>query len=247
MIFKNIIKKSLNSVGLSISRVKSIRHKPNEILFLHIGKNAGTQVMHIATQLKDYGIQIKKFNHTVKLSHLPLGSKYFFSIRNPADRFLSGFYSRKRKGLPRIYSDWNMHEKIAFDNFEHGNDLAENLFSPGQKGISARQAIKSISHTGMQQVDWFESAAFFKIQPPLTIVRREFFEKDMQKLLDILNIKVRISSLLSENNSEAHVSDYYKTPMLSKKALTNLKKWYIQDYMFYDFCEEWLKKNKHIS
>ena len=73
-----------------------------EIAFLHIGKNAGTQIMHLAQQLKPHGIHVHQLPHSKKLYELPLAINYFFSIRHPITRFKSGFYSRKRKGQPRI-------------------------------------------------------------------------------------------------------------------------------------------------
>jgi len=196
--------------------------------------------MHVAHQLQKHGIFIKNFGHNFRLLDLPKENKYFFSIRNPASRFISGFYSRKRKGQPRIYSEWSDHEIVAFQKFEHANELAEDLFLSGSRGISARQAIKSISHTGMQQIDWFQRCAYLEVQPPLTIIRQEFFNKDMQRLLDLLDVGLDISGLLTEDKMQAHSNNYDQCPNLSDLAIANLEKWYIQDYMFYERCEEWL-------
>lgn len=217
-----------------------------EIAFIHIGKNAGSQVKQIAPKLIKQGFRIKAYKHNLKLHQLPKDSKYFFSIRNPSSRFVSGFYSRKRKGRPKFNIDWSPHEKIAFQDFEHANYLAENLFSNNELGISARLAIKSITHTGAHQFDYFHKAAYFAIQPPITIVRQEYFERDMQRFLDILGINIKIESLLTFDKIKSHQNDYAEAPPLSELALHNLKKWYIQDYMFYEMCEEWLKQNGHI-
>ena len=213
-----------------------------EISFLHIGKNAGTQVKYVAKNLLKKGIKIKFYNHKVKLHELPIETKYFFSIREPASRFISGFYSRKRKGMPRLYSEWSLHEKMAFKDFEHANNLAENLFSTDIKGISALSAIKSISHTGMQQIDYFWRAAYFQIQPPIAIIRQEYFEEDMQKLLIRIGVETKISTLVTDDNIQSHKNDYSEIPPLSELARNNLKKWYVQDYMFYEYCEEWIKQ-----
>lgn len=86
--------------------------EPNTIAFLHIGKTAGTQIQHITQQLKSYGLNIIKCNHDIKLKNLKNNIPYFFSIRKPSSRFKSGFYSRKRKGQPRIYSEWTKFEAI---------------------------------------------------------------------------------------------------------------------------------------
>lgn len=240
---KKLVKRANNQLDLSIVRSnRSADSKDGEIAFLHIGKNAGTQVMNIAHKLKEYGVNIRKFGHAVKLSHLPYDVRYFFSIRKPESRFISGFYSRKRKGQPRIYSEWSKHEALAFSLFEDANDVAENLFSEGVIGVQARMAIKSISHTGMQQFDWFQRCAFIDQQPPLTIIRQENFVFDMQRLLNLLNINVDVTTMITNDKISAHMNDYNGTPPLSEIALKNLRKWYIQDYYFYEMCEDFLKR-----
>lgn len=220
-----------------------MNYNSDDIVFLHIGKNAGTQIMHVARQLHEYGISVKKAGHRVKLLDLPKGTSYFFSIRNPANRFISGFYSRKRKGLPRIYSEWSDHEAAAFQKFEHANELAEDLFLTGAQGDFARSAIKSISHTGMQQIDWFQGYAFLELWPPLAIIRQESLNKDMQKFLDLFDVGVNISRFLTNDKVQAHANNYDLLPPLSNLGIENLKKWYIQDYMFYDMCENWININ----
>jgi len=240
---KKAIKSAVNILGFDLVRSnRSTNLRDDEIAFLHIGKNAGTQVMHVAAKLKDYGINIRKFGHDMKLSQLPNDAKYFFSIRRPESRFLSGFYSRKRKGKPRIYSEWSEHEAVAFSLFEDANDLAENLFSKGDIGKKARMAIKSISHTGMQQVDWFQRCAFIDQRPPLTIIRQENFASDMQRLLNLLNLDVDVTSMITKDKISAHKNEYNKTPPLSDRALENLREWYVQDCYFYEMCEDFLQR-----
>jgi hypothetical protein len=236
-----IINRAIGKLGFKLVR-PTPKLKDNEIAFLHIGKNAGTQVMLIANQLSSYGVEIKKYGHNTKLSSLQVGTPYFFSIRNPADRFRSGFYSRKRKGQPRVYSEWSKHEAIAFDKFEHANQLAEALMLEDSLGRDARAAIKSISHTGMQQVDFFQRCAFLQQQPPLTIIRQEQFEADMQRLFSLLGLNLNVSELTSNDAVKAHKNDYEDTPPLSDLAIVNLSKWYVQDYFFYATCEEWLSR-----
>jgi hypothetical protein len=76
---KKFLKSAINQLGFDL--VKSNRFanlRDDEIAFLHIGKNAGTQVMNVAVKLKDYGVNIHRFGHGVKLSQLPNDAKYFF-------------------------------------------------------------------------------------------------------------------------------------------------------------------------
>ena len=118
--------------------MRRIELDDNEIAFLNIGKNAGTQVKNIAEKLSKYGIKIRALGHFARLMQLPENSRYFFSVRKPETRFVSGFYSRKRKGQPLFFNEWTKHEAIAFGLFDDANELAENL-SPTAIGANRRE------------------------------------------------------------------------------------------------------------
>lgn len=210
-----------------------------EIAFLHIGKNAGTQIRHIAQQINQNGnLEIIGFPHHTKLIDLPKDMPYFFSIRNPISRFKSGFYSRKRKGQPRLNIPWTEHEAIAFNTFQHANDLAEALFEPGHFGTKAIEAMQSIVHTSMQQIDWFQrTGSFLEKRPPIAIIRQENFSNDIQLFLHRIGVKnVHISS----DPKIAHSNTYQNLPEFSTKAISNLKIWYARDFAFYNMCEAWI-------
>ena len=155
---------------------------------------------------------------------------------------MSGFYSRKRKGLPRIYSEWSRHEKRAFSYFEHANDLAEALFDDGVRGYNAICAIKSIFHCSMDQVGWFDCSGYFlDINPPVAIIRLEKFENDVR--LFLTRIGVDSGVWFSTDPVARHSNDYSLVPELSEKAQNNLYNWYRQDYEFYRMCEAWIESD----
>jgi hypothetical protein len=221
-------------------------HQPlkRTIHFLHIGKNAGTQIKFVAQQINqnDENCRIEAHPHEVKLGHLPQEAKYFFSIRNPFARFKSGFYSRKRKGLPRFFLDWSAEEKEVFSNFEHANDLAEALFDDSPSGSLAFAAMKSTFHLGQQQCDWFEGRGFFlKTNPPLIILRQENLSDDLQRLFKLLDLKKCVA--ITDDERLAHKNNYCGVPELSDKAKDNLRNWYMQDFEFYKQCCNWIKHN----
>ena len=217
----------------------------NTIHFLHIGKNAGNQIKLIIKQINAqcHNVHIRRHGHRVSLRDIAEDDAYFFSIRNPVTRFRSGFYSRKRKGLPRKLIDWNRHEAKAFSDFEHANELAEALFSGGVAGANAFGAMKSISHVSMNQVDWFSRVGnMLEIRPPLCIIRQEKFESD------ILALKVGIDFegefRIEKDPVKSHINDYSDLPEFSQKALSNLARWYVQDFELYKACEEWIERNQ---
>jgi hypothetical protein len=213
--------------------------------FLHIGKNAGTQIKVLARHVNETSktIRIVSHHHNVRLFEIPSSDPFFFAIRHPAERFKSGFYSRKRKGQPLIYKEWTEHEARAFSEFEHANDLAEALFEDGRRGFDALCAMKSISHCSMNQINWFDRSGYFlEVREPIWIIRQERFHEDMERLAR--EIGVNFAQTRKTDANTAHRNDYSGIPPLSDKARRNLRDWYRQDFEFYRCCEDWLRSHE---
>lgn len=240
---KWLAKKS-HAAGLEISlrRIRRSNNKRKVIYFIHIGKAAGSQIKQAMGQINqdEQDVLIHALTHDEFLHHLPLESEYFFSIRDPISRFRSGFYSRKRRGRPLNDIAWNMYEAPAFARFEHANDLAESLFEPGERGMHATAAMKSIRHTAQDQIDWFALAGdIFTVRPPIWVIRQEHFDSDFDTFLSRAGVSFRPS--LKKGEKGSHANNYSDTPELSGKARENLRKWYSQDFAFYDAVETWMK------
>lgn len=225
-----------------MSRIRSAIDRRTRLNFIHIGKNAGTQVTQIGDQINRSSRKYRfvKHGHNSTIARTPAGEKYFFSIRNPVSRFKSGFYSRKRKGQPRIYSEWSPHEALAFAAFEHANDLAEALFERSEKGTAAYCAMRSIMHVCMpQQHAILKDGYFLEVRPPVFILRQENLEADLGTLWEILDLDIDVSP--TSDPVKAHENDYSGAPALSEKAIANLQKWYAADFEFYRMCEDWIE------
>lgn len=248
----NWLWRTLHSAGRQWFYDKAVRRPPKlgapgAIHFLHIGKCAGSQVNHIARQINEkLGTRkIIKQSHEITLLDLDPEDSYFFSIRNPVTRFKSGFYSRKRKGQPKNFSEWTLHEQRAFADFEHANDLAESLFEEGAVGNRAFAAIKSISHTAQNQSDWFcQTGHFLDLRPPVWIIRQEHFANDMDVFLARAGLAAVARSVTSTADPvSSHANDYSGVPDFSEKALANLRRWYEQDFALYSLCEDWMMRH----
>lgn len=239
---KQVVMPTARRLALKLDRREPVH-------FLHIGKAAGTQVGLIAEQINRQSdhLRIITHGHQVRLKDLPSGERYFFSVRDPASRFVSGFYSRKRKGQPRIHAEWTAYERASFERFEHANDLAESIFEPGDPGLHAFCAMKSITHTAMDQVDWFQSTGyFFEVDPPVWILRQESFSDDLGNFMEALGCQsLPISP--SSNAVSAHRNDYSSIPQLSAKARANLSRWYAQDFEFYARCVAWIERRRRAA
>lgn len=241
-----LIKETLARVSLKIKKSRAFTGK--EIAFLHIGKNAGTQIQRLSEQINRAQSKHKIiiFGHGCKLVDLPKNAPYFFSVRDPVRRFKSGFYSRKRKGQPRLYNEWEHEEEIAFSDFEHANDLAEALFKGGELGQKAFWAMNNIGHVRSQQVDWFERAGYFLIdRQPIFIIRQEHFDTDFNSFLERLGLGITLKDLqIAKGDKAAHSFNYAGVPELSELAKSNLQLWYKRDLEFYSTCVNWiLEKN----
>ena len=212
--------------------------------YLHVGKAAGTQIKHVIEQVNQPRLagKLVAHNHEIGLADLPHDDDYFFSTQDPATRFKSGFYSRLRKGQPRIYVEWSEHERLAFEQFPHANDLAESLFLTGQKGQNATAAIRSIRLCSRNLVDWFKFCGnLFEVRPPIWIIRQENFSADLDIFLKRIGHDGPLDLVTGETAS--HANDYDDIPNLSDTAKTNLHRWYAQDYEFLEMCEAWMDEN----
>ena len=106
------LKKSVRTIvrraTTPIATFREIGDRRTHVYFLHIGKTAGTQIIHVIEQVNSGNAAYFLIapGHGRKLLTLPEAAPYFFSIRRPEGRFRSAFYSRKRKGLPRHPVEW---------------------------------------------------------------------------------------------------------------------------------------------
>lgn len=243
-IVKSGVHRALRSLGFDV--VRSPGRHPGAIHFLHLGKCAGTQIKTLAKQINRHegGTRIVTHSHFVTLADLPSGTPYFFSIRDPLTRFVSGFYSRKRMGRPRIHVPWSEHDAFAFEHFHHANELAEALFNDSDDGHRATAAMKSLVHASMNQVDWFSTTgAFPYVRPPVWIVRQDRFDDDFRRFLRRAGLGHLHEHLVVEHDPvRRHANDYSDAPPLSAKAREKLRIWYAQDLAFYRMCLAWLRR-----
>jgi hypothetical protein len=132
---------------LQVESLRARAHRQSIAHFLHPGKTAGTamkQALQDAGQPPNYRLQLH--THGVRMADLPRGDKFFFVVRDPVDRFVSGFYSRQRQGRPRFVRPWSEGEARAFRRFSTPQELADALSSTGDERASAVDALESIEH-----------------------------------------------------------------------------------------------------
>jgi hypothetical protein len=162
------MRKLHNPMILSLIKQQAMRltHKiqgKQAVHFLHIGKTGGSAIKYVVKQYsKSTRYSIHLHPHGFGLSDVPEGERAIFFLRDPINRFISGFYSRQRRGQPRYFSPWTPEEKIAFEEFSTPNQLAIGLSSNNaDEKTRAELAMKSIEHVRDSFWNWFGSREYF--------------------------------------------------------------------------------------
>jgi hypothetical protein len=202
--------------------------------FLHIGKTAGTALTFALRQAQDTAkYRIVKHLHQVGLHAVPESDYYFFCVRDPIDRYLSGFVHRewRSRSLPSSMGD---EEAKAIARFPTPGALAESLSAGGTEQRDAEAAMQTIQHVGSSYWDWFGDPDYFKSRADhiLWIGRQESL--DLRPLAATLGLE---KLEMPTDPAQTNMSPSPK-PDLSELARQNLREWYAKDYVFLELCDE---------
>jgi hypothetical protein len=205
--------------------------------FLHIRKTGGTAVAEaMGPHAQEFGIVLHA--HSTKLSDIPRDHRVFFFVRHPIPRFVSGFFSRLRRGRPRYnYYEWSEDEAKAFGRFAKANDLAEALSASDEETRKhAHEAMTGVAHLNSSYRDWFSGEQELKdrLDSIVLIGLQEKLSTDFEHLKRLLSLPPELS--LPKDDVLAHRTpaefDRYLTPLAER----NLATWYSEDIRFYEHC-----------
>ncbi len=205
------------------------------IHFLHIRKTGGTAIAEALRPVAEqYGLVLH--DHSVRLCDIPRDHLVIFFVRHPITRFVSGFISRMRRGLPRHHYEWNPAETEAFRHFQSPNDLAEALSATTpERATQAQEAMHSIKHVNSTYADWFSGAQELDDRSNSTVVGlQETLSQDFEHLKRWLHLPDNIS--LPSDATLAHRTPPQFDRTLSPLAERNLASWYASDIRFYEHC-----------
>lgn len=210
------------------------------IHFLHIRKTGGTAIKKaLADNTKRGKYEIVLHKHNVKFNDVPRGERVVFFLRDPVSRFVSGFNSRKRQGMPRYYMPWNPGEAVAFGRFETANELALALASLDKTARDAAEfAMRSIKHVNSSYWDWFGGEAYFlsRMQDIFFVGFQESLDTDFARLRSLLGLPDVI--VLPSNEVEAHRGPQDAPKKLDDEAIEAIRAWYQADYEFIRICRQ---------
>ena len=169
--------------------------------------------------------------HDVTLRDVPAGDRFFFAIRDPFERFVSGFNSRRRAGRP-YNIPWTQDEASAFARFDTADDLARALFSTDdeERGAAAH-AMDAIPHLRHHYWYWFGDEAYLRSRSPdlLMVLRQEHLDDDFAVLASTLGLD---GVGLPADPVLAHRAPQSSDRGLGEEARGNLRKWYADDFHF---------------
>jgi hypothetical protein len=176
-------------------------------------------------------------SHDCELRQIPSGDKVFFTVRDPIDRFVSGFNSRKRRGQPLFDNPWSVEEQRAYWAFPTANSLASALSSDErEQRASARAAMISIGHVRSSYWRWFHDRKYLqsRLDDLLLIMWFPSLDASFACLLELLGLSERAA--LPNNDVVSHRSPASADRRLGDCAIENLKHWYGADTAFLEVC-----------
>jgi len=209
------------------------------IHFLHVGKSGGTAVKHA---LKDFlrtpRYTLTLHGHHTSLAHIPPGQSVIFFLRDPISRFVSGFYSRRRRGAPRRHNDWSRREREVFERFATPNDIAGSLADESSPLHGrAVDAMAVIQHFAPYR-RWYVDVEYFlsRLKDILFIGFQESMEADFETLKGLLDLPGCVS--LPTGDTAAHRNPPGLDTAIGDAGLAALRDWYAEDLEFIRLCRE---------
>ena len=203
---------------------------------LHIGKTGGNS---LRTALLPYVDKCSLIihGHEITLQNIPSGQKVLFVVRDPVERFVSGFNSRLRRGLPLNLAEWTQGERIAFARFGTPNDLAAALGSENLvEQAAARAAMSEIYHPSRALSFWLHSSDYvLKRRADIVfIASTEHLNSDFECIKRLLDLPR--AARLPEDEIGRHATPAGFQTCLSEEAASNLRQWYYPDYTIFAAC-----------
>jgi hypothetical protein len=205
--------------------------------FLHIGKTGGTAVKSALGNASDGAYDLVLHAHGTRLEQVPPGDRFFFVLRDPVERFVSGFYSRHRQGRPRYRSPWSPEEERAFQHFDTPEALGIALSSSDSDArAQALAAMRSIAHVRDSYSAWFKDEGYFesRLDDLLAILWLPDLEVTFPQLCALLGVSP--APALPADDIGAHRNPAGLDRTFSATSRANLERWYTEDEAFLERC-----------
>ena len=227
----------LKSFGLSGAQAAGSSVEIERVHFLHIGKTGGNSISYaLSPYLHCAGRQIVLHPHETKLRDVPLGDRVIFCLRDPVERFVSGFNSRRRMGRPKNNFPWNEAEAEAFSAFGTPNELAVALSSSDdQRRNQAIKSMNGIGHVKSHYHDWLGSRTYLDSRKNdiLWIGWTDRLTADFEGLKQKLGLPRECR--LPTDGVQAHKRLETDPTALDPVGEQNIRRWYQADFELLDY------------
>jgi hypothetical protein len=203
------------------------------IHLLHIRKTGGNAVQNALRPFLSDDFEVIFHPHDVRLNHIPEGEKVLFMLRDPVERYISGFNSRHRRGAPRYNIAWDESETRAFTAFPTPDALATSLSSPDAATRAAGvAAMHGINHVKTSYADWLLDIEYVERRRAdiLWVGRTYHLTQDFAGLRQLLALPSHCQ--LPDDPIAAHRRLPSDPVDLSAEGAENIKSWYSADYEF---------------
>lgn len=208
--------------------------------FLHVSKTGGTAIKQALQDAERTDTcRIVLHPHHVRLIDLPRGERVFFFLRDPVERFVSGFYSRLRKGRPRYHNPWTSLEEKAFRRFQTPRALGSAISSSDHETRwAALHAMGNIGHVRVGYRYWLGEKEYFldRLDDVCLVGRQERLDVDFERLRDIVGLPPSVE--LPGDSLGTHTTPPEYDSELGTDARRNLRNWYEADYQLLELCAE---------
>ncbi len=208
-------------------------NRPPPVHVLHIGKTGGTAIRAALAPVAD-ARGLRLHDHRMTLARVPDGEQAVFFVRDPVTRFVSGFNSRLRMGLPGRHSRHTVEEEIAFQEFRTANELAECLLAHESfRRSMAEMAMTAIGHVGTRLTDVLDSAAYVasRRRDIALFGFQETLERDFSRLKHVLSLPEDVA--LPGDEIASHRTPPGFDTELSARGRRAIERWYRADIALY--------------
>jgi hypothetical protein len=207
--------------------------------FLHLGKTGGTAFVTYASH---YIPSIEKVDHKeVKLKSVCGHHCAVLFVRDPIDRWISGYYSRYRRGCPMHCSNWTKCETKYFQQFPNVSALAEALYDSSNDTSSGTPTSENEFYHANRMVNYCVRHLQLDFSFYLRDLETEYTKIGYVGLTDNLEAefqhfvsKFNFTQILKHSFESIHANPSNKTNVLSEKGRINLIKSLAKDYYYMD-------------
>lgn len=202
--------------------------------FIRIGKTGSTA---IKAALENEMIFFKHYINLRKVFDQNLADQVSFFVRDPAERFVSGFNSRLRKGAPRYNTRWSAEEAKAFSLFKTPDEIALALESPDDSvREDAKLGLNAIQHCRLDYRHYLDSVDFLEANKHriVFIGVQEELDTDYRRLCRVLGLQDPPAP--PEDDVGAHRTPAGFATALSEQGRANVLRHYASDLPIYEWC-----------